>query len=261
MAHLGEKTGNIRAELSSPSFSCPIMPFSFLMKLLLILLLSHYSFALGSDGFFDPLNGLDATPPISFATAENGITGNLVAASNIGLTEEPTTDPQASDLFNSQAIPDTLSQQNEANSNPCVPKTDISPNRRRRGKREKQYCDSNPFVAPGATTPTGSQDHESEQQHTDESSRREAGKKPSSSAQDEKKEPSADTSAGPNNKSPCNNKEFIHALCGPMSALWQIGSSDPQRSQLMLGAANVCTLLDSFHFPLISSFTKSKSFS
>lgn len=108
--------------------------------------------------------------------------------------------------------------------------------------------------------PTGSQDHEGEQQYTDESSRREAGKKPSSSAQDEKKEPSADTSADPNNKSPCNNKEFIHALCGPMSALWQIGSSDPQRSRLMLGAANVCTLLDSFHFPSYPLSQKPKAF-
>lgn len=255
LAHLGETTGDIRW---AESFSCPIMPLSFFRNLLYILLLGHYSFALDSDGFYGPLNGLDATPPTSFSTAENGITGNFIAASNIGLTKELTTDPQASDLFNSQAMPDTLSQLNEANSNLCVPKTDMSPNRRRRSKRGQQCRDSNLFIAPGATAPTGSRYHESGQQHTDESSRREAGKKPSASAQDEKKEPSTDASASPNNKSPCYNKEFIHALCGPMSALWQITSLDSQRSRLMLGAANICMLLVSFHFTFISSFTKTK---
>lgn len=78
------------------------MPLSFVSKVLHILLLSCYSFTLDSNSFLDPLNGLDAAPPISLATAENGITGNLVAAPNIG---EPITDPQASNLFNSQANP------------------------------------------------------------------------------------------------------------------------------------------------------------
>lgn len=251
------------AELSF--LQLPIMPLSFARKLLHILLLSRYSFTLDSNGFLDPLNGLDAAPPISLATAENGITGNLVAASNTGLTGEPITDPQASNLFNSQANPDTLSQLREGNPSPCVPKTDMSPNKRRRGKREKNYCDSNLLLAPGAgkkpTGPTGSQDHESGEQQTDGSSERESGKKPSSSGQDEKQEPSADTKAGPNDNSPCNDEEFIHALCGPLSASWQIRSINAQTFRFMLGAGNICMLLDSSispHLPLISSFTKTK---
>lgn len=233
------------------------MPIPFVRKLLHILLLSHYPFALDSDSLFDSLNGLDAAPPISFATAENGITGN------IGLSEEPMTDPQASDLFNSQANPDKLSQLSEANSTPCLPKTDMSPNRRRRGKREKEYCDSNLFLAPGAgkkpTAPTGSQDHESGQQQTDGSSEREPGKNPSSSAQDEKQEPSADTEAGPSDESPCTDKEFIHALCGPLSASWQIGSMNAQTFRFMLGAANSCMLLDFLPFPTPPSYPLSRN--
>lgn len=225
------------------------MPLSFVRKVLHILLLSRYSFTLDSNSFLDLLNGLDAAPPISLATGENGITGNLVAAPNIG---EPITDPQASNLFNSQANPDTPSQLKEGNPSPCVPKTDMSPNKRRRGKRERNSCDSNLFLAPGAgkkpTAPTGSQDPGSGEQQTDGSSERESGKKPSSSGQDEKQEPSADTKAGPNDNSPCNDEEFIHALCGPLSALWQIGSINSETFRFMLGAANICMLLDSSHF-------------
>lgn len=86
------------------------------------------------------------------------------------------------------------------------------------------------------------------------------GKNPSSSAQEEKQEPSADTEAGPSDKSPCTDKEFIHALCGPLSASWQIGSLNAQTFRFMLGAANSCMLLDFLPFPtpLISSFAKNK---
>lgn len=227
------------------------MPLSFVWKLTYILLVSLYSFALDINDFLDPLDGLDATPPISFATAENGIAGNLVAASNIPLTGEPVTDLQGSDLFNIQTNPDTLVQLSEGDSTACESRTEMSPNRRRRGKREKQSCDSNLFVAPGAgkkpTVPTGFQEHESGQQPTDGSSEGAPGKKPSP-AQDGEKEPSADTKAGPNNELPCNDEEFKHALCGPMSASWQLRRVNT-RTLFMLGAANTCMLLGSAYFP------------
>lgn len=227
-----------------------IMPSYFAWKLLQILLISRSSFALDSNSYLAPLNSLDGGPPVSFATAENGVTGNFVADSNIGLTGEPINDPQPSDLFNS---PNTLVQLSEGDSNACLRGTDISPNRRRRGKRERQSCDSNLFLAPGAgkkpTAPAGLHDHESGQQQ-----------KPSSSHQDQKKEPSADTKADPNNESPCNDEEYIHALCGPVSASWQIGSMNARTLRFMLGAANTCMLLDSSHFPLISSPAKTERF-
>lgn len=222
-------------------------------KLLQILLLTLYSFALDSSNFLDPLDGLDVAPPNSFTTAQNGITGNSVADSYSELTGEPIIDPQASDLFNSQANPDTIVKLSEGESNACVRGTDLSPSSRRRSKREKQYCDSNQFVAPGAgkrpTAPAGSQEHESGQQQTDETPGRESGKTPS--AQDEKKEPSADTKANPNKGLPCNDKEYIHALCGPISASWQLERRGPP-VQFMLAAANTCMLLNSSSYPLVT---------
>lgn len=229
-------------------------------KVLHVILISHYSFALDSITFFDPFNSLDVAPP-----AEYGITGNLGAASNIiiGITTGEPIDPQALNLFNNQAVDSDnklVQLVSEGETSKCLPSTNLPPNNmRRRVKRGKEFCNSNLLeVSPGAgvkpTAPTEQfRENESGQQTQTDLNSESAPAKVSTPAKDPK-EPSAGTETTSNNN-PCKGFEtYIHAVCSPLNLARDIEREDPRVARFMLPAANTCTCLDSAHFTLLHIF-------